>query len=104
MIELKLQVSDVDYNSLTELLLPVVFEQMGQSTDSPLWSKILFSSQGLTEAAAKAVLAKMSKDKKDEILVNYINKNSLKIADAFMQMAGSKGIRLTVQSVEARKD
>jgi hypothetical protein len=101
MIELKMKVSEVDYDSLTELLLPAIFEQMGQSSDSPLWSKLLFSSQGLTEGAAKAVLKKMSKEKKDELLVKYINKNGAKIAELFMQMALSKGMKMTIDNVEA---
>jgi hypothetical protein len=104
MIEIKLRVGDVDYDSLAELLLPAVFEQMGQGADSPLWSRLLFSSQGLTEAAAKAVLKKLSRDKKEEILVKYINKNGSVFAEAFKQMAYDRGIRLAVEKVEARKE
>jgi hypothetical protein len=101
MLELKLKVSELDYDSLTELLLPAIFEQMGQGSDSPLWSRLLFSSQGLTESAAKAVLKKMSKEKKDELLIKYINKNSSKIAELFMKMALGQGINMTIDEVKA---
>lgn len=103
MIELKLQVSDVDYDTLAELLLPAVLEQMGRGADSPLWSRLLLSSQGFTAGAAKAVLARLSKEKKDEMLVSYINKNGSKIAELFMKMAAAKGVGLTVAGVEAAR-
>ncbi len=103
MIELKLQVSDVDYDTLAELLLPAVMEQMGRASDSPLWSRLLLSSQGFTAGAAKAVLARMSKEKKEEMLAGYINKNGSRIAELFMQMAASKGVGMTVSGVEAAR-
>ena len=69
MIELKILVDDIDYNSLTELLVPLLAE----------------------------------KAKKDELVVQLINKNRDKLLQKGRALAAKNGVRLQLCDVAAKK-
>lgn len=94
MIELKLRLDKVDYDALAELLLPMLFEQMSEAADAPVWSRVLLRSQGMTERAAKAVLDRMSEEQKDALLVRYVNKNSPALCHLLEDMAARSGVHV----------
>ena len=93
------QISDVDYDSLAELLAPMLEQQLG---DSVWFSSSLTGARAAQ--AAKAILARLPQSRKDAILKNYINRSGGKIAELLMNAAASKGVRLTVTNVRAQED
>lgn len=96
MIELKIDISDLDYGALAELLLPYMTQQSGGADANSRLTGII----GL--GAAKALLAKMPAEKKDELLARYVNKNTERINKLIGDAAEAKGIKITVSNVRAR--
>lgn len=46
MIELKLTISETDYNSLVDVMMPVILEQMN-GDEMPGWAKMMLLGSGL---------------------------------------------------------
>ena len=101
MIELRMTISDINYERAAELILSALPARTDSGDELPLTARILANSPDLGTRAAKAILAGMSEDTKNELLVKYINKNREKIAALLSDMALGKGIELKVSSVSA---
>ena len=102
-MELKLNIDNIDYNSLAELMMPMLIDHMSNDSDD-LMSRLMLLSQGFTAATVRAILGKMSQEKKDELLIRIINKNKPRIKQFITDMALSQGIRMDVNDVSAEKD
>lgn len=82
MVELKLYVSEVDYEALIQ------------------WATGKVSGTG---AAAIAMAARALPDRaKEEMAAKYINANSGKIEQMFENAVASKGVRMKISGAEAR--
>ena len=99
-MEIRIKIDDIDYDALADLMMPMLLEQLSNDKDDVV-TRLMLLSQGFTESTVKKILSKMPQQKKDEMLVRLINKNKPKIMGLFMDMAASKGIRLSVTDVEA---
>lgn len=99
-MEIKIKIDNVDYDALADLMMPMLIDHLSNDKDDVV-TRLMLLSQGFTESAVKKLLARMSQEKKDELLVKLINKNKPKIMGMLMDMAASKGIRVSVNDVEA---
>ncbi|MBP5165933.1 MAG: hypothetical protein ILP09_01570 [Oscillospiraceae bacterium] len=102
MIQLTMNIVDINYERAAELILPALLAQAESGGEKPLWARFLSNSPELGTSAAKAILAGMSDDAKNELLVKYINKNGEKIAGLLSDMALGKGVELSIGSVSAK--
>ena len=98
MIELKILLDEVDYRSLSEVLIPALAESMAKD-GGVLGGKL---SQN-KELAARPVLDKMPQEKKDELLVQLLNRNRDKLLEKGRTLAAENGVRLQLCDVSARK-
>lgn len=98
MIEITLKVDRVDYDALAELLLPALLGQMEQNS----LGRIFVRSPEAAQGAAKKLLARLSQEKKDELLVKYLNQNRDKAEKALEEMAGRSGVSLRVCDISAK--
>ena len=93
MMELKLQLSDMDYGALVERLLPLLHD----SAKDSLFGKIPF----LTEHNAKAVLARLPQETKDRLLADLINRNQTGIAASLEKTLAKEGIAVKITAISA---
>ena len=73
MIELKILLDEVDYRSLSEVLIPALAESMAK--DGGVLGGMLSQNRELAASMARTVLDKMPQEKKDELLVQLLNRN-----------------------------
>ena len=98
MIEITLKVDRVDYDALAELLLPALLGQMEQNS----LGRIFVRSPEAAQGAATKLLARLSQEKKDELLAKYLNQNRDKAEKALEEMAGRSGVSLRVCDISAK--
>lgn len=101
-MEIKINVDNIDYESLAELMMPMLLDHMSKD-DEDLMSRLMLLSQGFTSSTVKLILSRMSQERKDELLIRMINKNKPRIMKFISDMAESQGIRMDVVDVEANK-
>ena len=101
MLSLTLTISDVDYDSLFDLLMPVIVSQMNAKGHG-LWGDLLSKSQSVTGPMARAFWNRLPREKKEEMVVNFLNGNRFKIKETLEQEAKKNGISLTVADAEAK--
>ena len=99
-MKITLDISNVDYDALADVLLPMLEEQMGDN----VWFPAALTSGGKATQAAKSMLRRLPQQRKDAILANYINRSRDKIAALLMDAARTKGLNLAVSNVRAEND
>ena len=99
MIELKILVDDIDYNSLTELLVPLLAEKLEKDGKGGILGGVLSGNRGM----AVTLLNTMPQAKKDELVVQLINKNRDKLLQKGRALAAKNGVRLQLCDVAAKK-
>ena len=100
MIELKVLIDDVDYDSVAEFLIPLLAESMGREQKGGILGGVL--AERITSMARK-LLHTMTQDKRDELLVQLVNKNRDKLLEKGRKAAEEKGIGVRLCDVTARK-
>ena len=101
MIELKLLVDEVDYDSLAETLLPLVQDKLRDS--GGMLGGMLSGSPEMAAAMARTALRAMSQEKKDELLVQLVTKNRDKLLQKGGELAAKNGVRLRLCDIAAKK-
>ena len=101
MIELKILLDEVDYRSLSEVLIPALAESMAK--DGGVLGGMLSQNKELAASMARTVLDKMPQEKKDELLVQLLNRNRDKLLEKGRTLAAEKGVHLQLCDVSARK-
>ncbi|MCD8353487.1 MAG: hypothetical protein LUC47_04135 [Clostridiales bacterium] len=96
MIKLELEISEVDYETLLNLL-PQMGEQLRQS-GNPV---AMLLSNGMSAGMAKKVLSTLSQEQKDRLAADLINGNSRKLIDKTEELAQQNGVGLKIASLEA---
>lgn len=96
MIKLELEISEVDYEALLNLL-PQMGEQLRRS-GNPVG---MLLSNGMSTGMAKRVLSTLSQEQKDRLAADLINGNSQKLIDKTEELAQQNGVGLKIASVEA---
>jgi len=99
MIELTIKVDHIDYNDLAELLLPMLSDRLPKDG---LMGRLLNSPER-AEKLVKEILGRMSQEQKDELLVKYINQNSVKAMTELEKAASRSGVSLKLRDIGAKK-
>lgn len=103
MLELKILIDELDYDSVAELLVPALAESMAQDRKSGILGGVLSNNQEMLTSMARTLLHTMSQDKRDELLVQLINKNRDKLLEKGRAVAAQKGVQVKLCDVTARK-
>jgi|GEM_PF-3688041 len=99
MIELTIKVDSVNYADLAELLLPMLSDRLPKDG---LMGRLLNSPER-AEKLVKEILGRMSQEQKDELLVKYINQNSVKAMTELEKAASRSGVSLKLRDIGAKK-
>lgn len=100
MIEIKIRVSDVDYEGASEVLLPKIMKHLAKKSGNPFLKGVLSKTKDISSTAAVALLKTLSKEKKDELAVMCLNYYQDKITRALVEASEKEGISLKVQGME----
>ena len=103
MIELKVLIDDVDYDSVAEFLIPLLAESMGREQKGGILGGVLAGNPEMIPSMARKLLHTMTQDKRDELLVQLVNKNRDKLLEKGRKAAEEKGIDVRLCDVTARK-
>ena len=103
MIELKVLIDDVDYDSIAEFLIPLLAESMGREQKGGILGGVLAGNPEMITSMARKLLHTMTQDKRDELLVQLVNKNRDKLLEKGRKAAEEKGIGVRLCDVTARK-
>ena len=99
MIELTIRVDSINYTDLAELLLPMLSDRLPKDG---LMGRLLNSPER-SEKLVKEILGRMSQEQKDELLVKYINQNSVKAMTELEKAASRSGVSLKLRDIGAKK-
>lgn len=95
MLKLELELSNLDYESLLEVILPLA----GDKLNNEALGAMLGS--GASSAMAKAALRMMPQEKKDRMTAELINRNADKICTAIESAAAKNGVSCRIRTVSA---
>ena len=100
MIEVKLLVDCIDYDSVVDLLMPVVGDKL--QAKGGIVGKIGGKKEKLTKMAHK-LLGKVSQEKKDQTIVDLATKKQAMIIEKVSAGAAKKGIGVQICDISVRK-
>lgn len=100
MIEVKILVDIIDYDSIVDLLMPVVGEKL--QAKGGLAGKIGSKTEKLAQKAHK-LLSKMSQEKKDQTIVNLAAKKRAVIIEKVSTLAEKKGVHVQIYDISVQK-
>ena len=103
MIELKILVDDIDYNSLTELLVPLLAEKLEKYGKGGILGGVLSGNRGMAVSMARTLLNTMPQEKKDELVVQLLTRNRDKLLQKGRALAAKNGVRLRLCDIAAKK-
>ena len=93
MLELRILVDDIDYDSIAEYLIPAVAEKLRREEKGGILGGVLAGNPDVAASVARTVLGTMSQEQKDQLLVQLVTKNREKLLDKGNQAARSRGHR-----------
>lgn len=102
MIEIKVYVSEVDYEEALEVLYPILMEHMKQNSrmaENPLVAAILPKIQDAGAVAAKALIKALPQETRDELAVTCLNKFKDAIPEVLSNEAKKRNIGLKIDDV-----
>lgn len=100
MIEVKVSISDIDYESAFDALWPVLCEYLEKSEDKSWAASVLSKTKGASGAVAKTALKLLPQDKKEELVKIGLTHYQKNIVDFIMEQAKQRSISLQVQGIE----
>ena len=103
MLELRILVDDIDYDSIAEYLIPAVAEKLRREEKGGILGNVLAGNPDMAASMARTVLDKMPQEKKDELLVQLLNRNRDKLLEKGRTLAAENGVCLQLCDVSARK-
>ena len=87
MLELRILVDDIDYDSIAEYLIPAVAEKLRREEKGGILGGVLAGNPDVAASVARTVLGTMSQEQKDQLLVQLVTKNREKLLDKGNQAA-----------------
>ena len=93
MLELRILVDDIDYDSIAEYLIPAVAEKLRREEKGGILGNVLAGNPDMAASVARTVLGTMSQEQKDQLLVQLVTKNREKLLDKGNQAVRSRGHR-----------
>ena len=105
MIEIKIQIDAIAYGATAEALMPLLSEHLTENGGALSSLAGLFSSPGSFGAAsAKAIISKMPKSTKDDLIVRALEANKDKLSSQLEQLGRKNGMifKITGSSIEKK--
>lgn len=102
MIELKILVDEIDYSSLADLLVPLLAAGMKDGKGGIL-GDVLAKNPDTATAMVRTILSKMSQEKKDELLLQMLEKYHDKILGAAQSALTGHDIAVKIYDFTAGK-
>lgn len=103
MLELRILVDDIDYDSIAEYLIPAVAEKLRREEKGGILGGVLAGNPDVAASVVRTVLGTMSQEQKDQLLVQLVTKNREKLLDKGNRAARSRGIGVQLCDVAVRK-
>ena len=103
MLELRILVDDIDYDSIAEYLIPAVAEKLRREEKGGILGNVLAGNPDMAASMARTVLGAMSQEQKDQLLVQLVTKNRDKLLQKGGELAEKNGIKLHLYDVSARR-
>lgn len=76
MLELRILVDDIDYDSIAEYLIPAVAERLRREEKGGILGNVLAGNPDVAASVARTVLGTMSQEQKDQLLVQLVTKTA----------------------------
>lgn len=102
MIEIKIQVSEVNYEEALDVLYPILMEHIKQNSktaENSLAAGIIPKIQSAGAVAAKALIKALPKKTRDELAVVCLNKYKDDISELLTDEAKKRNIELEIDDV-----
>ena len=99
MIDIKISVSNVEYEAALDTLLPVLLEHLSKKTENAFLSSILSKTKGVSSIAAKAALKTLPQDTRDDLAVACLNHYKDDIQRLLTEASKQKGIALQIDGI-----
>ncbi len=103
MLEVKINISDLDYGSIAQQALPVVLERLRSSRGDGKIIQILQGLGHLPSDAVQMMISAMPQDTRDAIALAFLNSCRDELAEQISKFAAHKGVQLTITGIEASK-
>ena len=100
MIDIKISVSNVDYEAALDTLLPVLLEHLSKKTENAFLSSILSKTKGVSSIAVKAALKTLPQDTRDDLAVACLNHYKDDIQRLLTEASKQKGIALQIDGID----
>ena len=97
MIELKIQISEIDYEALADLLAPAACDALRKNGGV---SALLGKSPGVLKKALKVYLKVKGKDGAEKLLTRLTQQNSAAIIRKLEEFARQNGISTRIDGIE----
>ena len=101
MIELKVEIDNIDYDSVIDTLYPFLKDII--TKEKPELASVLFLNPTLTEKAVKGAFSLAPQSTKDRWLCSAVNAHFSDIKDMIEQGASNGGIKLSISGMHAEK-
>lgn len=99
MIKLEMELDELDYDAMLELMLPRLTEQL-RSSGNPVG---MLLTNGMPMGMAKKIVAGLSQDQKDKLLCDMLNANKARLISKAERFAQQNGVHGKVVDVRASR-
>lgn len=101
MIELKFTIDEIDYSGISELVLPILKEQLAEKETflGDLFGKYIPTS--VLTASVSGILKALSQEQKDALTIKIVEKYKDNIKNILQKAAKDRGVNLVVKDLSA---
>ena len=101
MLEVKILISDLDYDGVLELAAPLAVEKLTQK--GGLMGKLAGSVDGLKKLLYNKYLAGKTQDQRDQLAAELVAKNQGLLLEKATELARKNGIKVQIRDRSAKK-
>lgn len=98
MIEIRAVIDDIDYDSLTEFLLPIIVEKLEEKGG---FRAMIAKSTDSLSGFAKQMIVSMPQEKKDELLLQLLHEKKFVVLDKANDKAKEHEIGVRILDINA---
>ena len=97
-MKVTIELNDIDYGALAEILLPLVKDKLSQSEGNG--AGIITTIASVPPSIAGKMIDVLPQKTKDELCVMLLNKNKEKIVESIMEYAEKNGVSFKIDNIE----
>ena len=103
MIELKILVDNIDYDSIADMLVPLIAEKMREGEKGGILAGILAKNPSTATSMAHTLLKTMSQDKRDDLLLQLGTKYRDKLLQKGRELLDKNGVQMELCDIAVKK-